>query len=267
MCGAAKPRRKNSIHRRPIRSVDQWPNNEQDQYVSGTLAPEARGRELGTENARARERAFASVQDRAPHDERHSESPANKSLGAALLCCGALLLPLATLANDAPLAAADRLAPKAEPRVWSAGKPPAFALDSLSGGSKSLNDYQGRIVLVHFFATWCEPCREEIASLQCLGERVSAQPLVLAIDVGEVDIRVRRFFEKLPVDFPVLLDRDKVAAKNWGVDQLPMTFLLDGTLIPRFVIVGDFDWDRADIVRLTAELSATQKRNGPRAGG
>jgi peroxiredoxin len=78
---------------------------------------------------------------------------------------------------------------------------------------------------------------------------------------------VRRFFDKLPVDFPVLLDRDKAAAKSWGVDQLPTTFLLDGTLTPRFVIVGDFDWDRADIDRLIAELSASQGRNGPQAGG
>jgi thiol-disulfide isomerase/thioredoxin len=235
--------------------------------VSGTLAPEVRGRELGTENARAHESAFASVGYCAPHDERRSDSSTNKSLGPALLCCGALLLPLATLANDAPLAPADTLTSKAEPRVWSAGKQPFFALDSLSGESKNLNDYQGRVVLVHFFATWCEPCREEIASLQRLSERASAPPLVLAVDVGEVDIRVQRFFEKLPADFPMLLDRDKAAAKSWGVDQLPTTFLLDRTLTPRFVVVDDFDWDRADIDGLIAEQSAPQGRSGPRAGG
>jgi peroxiredoxin len=235
--------------------------------VSGTLAPEARGRELGTENAPAPESAFASAQCYAPHDQRRSESSTEKLLGAALICFGALLLPLTTLANDGAIAGAERLTPRAEPQVWSEGKKPSFALDSLGGESKSLKDQKGRVVLVHFFATWCEPCREEIASLQRLTERVSARPLVLAIDVGEVDIRVQRFFEKLPVNFPVLLDRDKAAAKSWGVDQLPTTFLLDGTLTPRFVIVGDFDWDRADMDKLIAELSAPQKQGGPRAGG
>ena len=235
--------------------------------MSGTLAPEARGRELGTENAPAHESAFASVRCHAPHDERRSESSTDKLLGAALICFGALLLPLATLANDGPLAEVGRLTPKAEPQVWTEGKKPPFALDSLSGESKNLKDQKGRVVLVHFFATWCEPCREEMASLQRLSERASTRPLVLAVDVGEVDIRVQRFFEKLPVNFPVLLDRDKAAAKSWGVDQLPTTFLLDGTLTPRFVIVGDFDWDRADMDGLIAELSAPQKQNGPRAGG
>ncbi len=237
----------------------------------GTLAPEARGRELGTENARAHESAFVSVQWYAPDDQRLSELSTEKLLVAALICFGALLLSLTTLANDGPIAQAiaqaGRLTPRAEPQVWTEGKQPLFALDSLSGESKSLKDQKGRVVLVQFFATWCEPCREEIASLQRLSERASAWPLVLAVDVGEVDIRVQRFFEKLPVNFPVLLDRDKAAAKSWGVDQLPTTFLLDATLTPRFVIVGDFDWDRADMDKLIAELSAPQKRNGPGAGG
>jgi len=101
--------------------------------VSGTLAPEARGRELGTENAPAHESAFASVRCHAPHDERRSESSTDKLLGAALICFGALLLPLATLANDGPLAEVGRLTPKAEPQVWTEGKKPPFALDSLSG--------------------------------------------------------------------------------------------------------------------------------------
>jgi thiol-disulfide isomerase/thioredoxin len=230
--------------------------------VSGTLAPEARGRELGTESAPAHESAFARMRRYAPRDKRRSESSTDKLLGAALICFAALLLPLATLANDGPITQAGRLTPRAEPQVWTEGKKPSFALDSLNGENKNLKDQKGRVVLVHFFATWCEPCREEMASLQRLSERASARPLVLAVDVGEVDIRVRRFFEKLPVNFPVLLDRDKAAAKSWGVDQLPTTFLLDATFSPRFVIVGDFDWDRADMDRLIAELSAPQKQTG-----
>jgi thiol-disulfide isomerase/thioredoxin len=181
-------------------------------------------------------------------------------MATALLSLGALTFPFSSLANEISSATA-------ELQVLSEGKKPPFALDSLNGESKNLKDYQGRVVRVHFFATWCEPCREEMAALQRFAERASTRPLVLAVDVGEVDIRVRRFFEKSPVNFPVLLDRDKAAAKSWSVDQLPTTFLLDGTLTPRFVIAGDFDWDRADMDGLIAELSAPQKRNGPRAGG
>jgi thiol-disulfide isomerase/thioredoxin len=187
---------------------------------------------------------------------------------AALLSLSALALPFSSLARDISRADADRQAVKtAELQVWREGEKPPFVLDSLNGESESLKDHRGRVVLVHFFATWCEPCREEIASLQRLSERASARPLVLAVDVGEVDIRVKRFFENLPVSFSVLLDRDKAATKSWGVDQLPTTFLLDATLTPRFVIVGDFDWDRADVDGLIAKLSAPQEPKSPRAGG
>jgi thiol-disulfide isomerase/thioredoxin len=189
-------------------------------------------------------------------------------MAAALLPLSALSLPLSSLTNEVSGANADRPAFKAaELQVWREGKKAPFVLDNLKGERESLKGYQGRVVLVHFFATWCEPCREEIASLQRLVKRALAPPLVLAVDVGEVDIRVQRFFENLPVGFSVLLDRDKTTTKSWSVDQLPTTFLLDGTLTPRFVIVGDYDWDRADVDGLIAKLSAPQEPKGARAGG
>jgi thiol-disulfide isomerase/thioredoxin len=231
------------------------------------LAPEARGRKREMKSGRAL--AGAAVLFHGPafriRDHRKLKSTA---LAASVGFWLSLAISAAGLANVGQAAPAEQPAAKAAvPQVWSEGKKPPLVLDNLNGASESLKDHQGRVVLVHFFATWCEPCREEMAALRRLAERASARPLVLAVDVGEVDIRVRRFFEKSPVNFPVLLDRDKAAAKSWSVDQLPTTFLLDGTLTPRFVIVGDFDWDRADVDGLSAELSAPQKRNGPRAGG
>lgn len=206
--------------------------------MSGILAPEARGRKLEMKGALAPVCIFAPI--------------------VALF--GLVALLSFAIPNNDVLAAS-----QAALQRWTAGPQPPFALDSLSGESKRLADQKGRVVLVHFFATWCEPCREEISSLQRLTERVGSKASVLAVDVGEVDIRVKRFFEKLPVDFPVLLDRDKATAKSWGVDQLPTTFLLDGTLMPRFVIIGDFDWDRAEADKAIAELSGPKKQTALQA--
>jgi thiol-disulfide isomerase/thioredoxin len=235
--------------------------------VGYRLAPEARGRKYEMKSGRALAGAAVLFHGHAFHNRDHRKlKPA--ALAASVGLWLSLAISAAGLANVSRAAPAEQPAAKAATlQVWSEGKKPPFVLDSLNGESKNLKDYRGRVVLVHFFATWCEPCREEIASLQRLVERVSARPFVLAVDVGEADIRVRRFFEKSPVDFSVLLDRNKTVSKSWGVDQLPTTFLLDGTLTPRFVIVGDFDWDRADMDRLIAELSLPQERNGPRAGG
>jgi peroxiredoxin len=125
---------------------------------------------------------------------------------------------------------------------------PLFNLDDLNRRPVSLADQHSEIVIVHFFATWCEPCREELPALNRLVARSdSAKLRVLSVSVAEVDVRVRNFVEKLPVNFPVLLDRDRSVAKDWNVSTLPTTFILDRTLRPRLVVERDYDWDRIDI--------------------
>src|SRR5215216_2505745 len=72
---------------------------------------------------------------------------------------------------------------------------PLFALPSLDGATHDLGRNRGRVVLVHFFATWCEPCRPEMASLRELQVRLDGRPLaIVAISVAEADGAVRRFF-------------------------------------------------------------------------
>jgi thiol-disulfide isomerase/thioredoxin len=125
---------------------------------------------------------------------------------------------------------------------WTDGKP-SFALDDLTGVRHDLSASSGRVVLVHFFATWCEPCREELPALQRLLERSRNSGLaIFAISVGEPDARVRRFFESIPTNYPVVLDRDRAASQTWRVERLPTTYVRD--LKPRLVVEGEFHWDR-----------------------
>ncbi len=81
---------------------------------------------------------------------------------------------------------------------------------------------------------------------------------VVAIDAGETDRAVQRFFATLPVPFPILLDRDRAIARAWRVDVLPTTFVLDGNLIPRFVADGDIDWSRPEVERALTSLFALE---------
>ncbi len=88
-----------------------------------------------------------------------------------------------------------------------------------------------------------------MASLQRLATTTRGKPLaILAVDVAEVDLRVRAFFEKQPVDFTVLLDRDRAVSKSWDVTALPTTFVLDANLAPKLFIEGDLDWSRPDVL-------------------
>jgi thiol-disulfide isomerase/thioredoxin len=134
---------------------------------------------------------------------------------------------------------------------------PSFLLDDLAGTRRDLSGARASLVLVHFFATWCEPCRDELPALQRLSDRGKDIPLaVFAISVGEPDLRVRRFFEPMPLSFPVLLDRDKGVAKTWQVATLPTTYLLDRELKPRLLAEGEFEWDQTSAEQLLDAVSS-----------
>lgn len=131
-----------------------------------------------------------------------------------------------------------------------------LALSDLAGARHDLQQHAGRVVLVHFFATWCEPCREELSSLSGLAEQAGAPPLsILAVNVAEVPVRVARFLATQPVPFPVLLDADRSVTRAWGVRTLPTTFVLDRNLVPRLLAEGDLDWRRADILSAIEQVA------------
>ena len=155
-------------------------------------------------------------------------------------------------------------ASQAEPNAsaltpWRAGVASDFTLPSTTGLPIRLAAQRGQIVLVHFFATWCEPCREELAALRRLVARTEPQSMtVLAISVAEVDLRVQRFLQTIPVNFPVLLDRDRAVAKAWKISTLPSTVILDGSLKPRLVVETDFAWDQIEPSALIARIKSAQ---------
>jgi len=161
---------------------------------------------------------------------------------AAVSCalCFFLILPPRTHADAAEL------------RLWTATAQPTFSLPNTAGADVALESARGRVVLVHFFATWCEPCREELPALNRLAARASGTVRVLAIAVADADQRVRRFVENTPADFPILLDRDRAVAKEWKVVTLPTTFVLDAELRPRFVVETDYPWDSVDPGKFTS---------------
>jgi thiol-disulfide isomerase/thioredoxin len=131
---------------------------------------------------------------------------------------------------------------------------PDFSLHDLNGTSVPLKTFKGRTVLVHFFATWCEPCRDELPALNRFLGRASPHVSVIAISVAEVDPRVKRFFEGMPVDFPVLLDRDRVVAKSWNISALPTTYVLDANMKPVLLVEADLAWDSVDVDPATGKL-------------
>ena len=149
-------------------------------------------------------------------------------------------------------------------RDWPSQQPvPALLLNDLDGKSWSLSDLRGRAVLLNFWATWCEPCRAEMPSLQALAQRHAADGLVaLTVNYQESDLTIRRFLEQTPITLPVLLDRDGAAAKAWTPRVFPSTVLVDRSGRPRRVVVGEVDWSGEDAKAWMADLLKSVSRGG-----
>jgi len=139
-------------------------------------------------------------------------------------------------------------------KPWTSGATPPLALRDLDGKEHKLADYRGKVVVLNFWATWCDPCREEMPAMQRLQDKLAGKLVILAVDYGEGPPRISDFLKKVPVKFTVLLDRDTSAATAWKVKVLPTTLVIDPEQKVRFVAVGDVGWDtpavESEIIKL-----------------
>ena len=161
-------------------------------------------------------------------------------------CAAARAFALAFALLPAAGAAAGEL------KAWTGGRTPALVLKDLQGTTHDLAKYRGKVVLVNFWATWCEPCRDEMPSMQRLQQKLAGQPFeVLAINFGESEQKVADFLRRLPLAFTIMLDRNSEAKRDWKVKLLPTSFVIapDGSI--RYSVLGDLDWaDEAVAARL-----------------
>jgi thiol-disulfide isomerase/thioredoxin len=153
------------------------------------------------------------------------------------------------------LAAVSLTTGAAELKRWDGGATPPLALDDLGGRSHNLADYRGKVVLVNFWATWCEPCREEMPSIDRLRNSLKGKPFeVLAVNLAEPLSRIEKFSATMPLGFPLLRDRDGAAGKAWKAKLLPASYLIgrDGRI--RYVAYGELDWSSDAVRARVAEL-------------
>lgn len=132
------------------------------------------------------------------------------------------------------------------------------------GNAVTLADYEGKIVVLNFWATWCPPCRAEMPSIDRLSAEMGGDDVaVLALSTDRFDVeRVAAFFDEINVEnLRVLQDRKGAVARRAGVLGLPVTVILDrkGREIGR--VQGEAEWDSSDvkaIVTRVVEMTAPQ---------
>lgn len=109
-----------------------------------------------------------------------------------------------------------------------AQKAPDFTLQDTDGNAVSLSDYQGKVVFLDFWASWCPPCRASIPAIKDLHKNMSENPnvIVLGINSGENEKTVADFMKKMGMDYPNLYGTNAVS-KKYNVTGIPAFFIID----------------------------------------
>ena len=134
---------------------------------------------------------------------------------------------------------------------------PNFTLQDLSGNEVNLADFQGKVVLLDFWATWCPPCVQEIPHLVELYEEYKEQGFEMvgiSVDRDGIDV-VKSFVEQHQVNYPILMDDRSVTQFYGGISSIPTTFLIDreGRIQKKYVGYRDKSVFEADIKTFLAE--------------
>ena len=125
-----------------------------------------------------------------------------------------------------------------------------FKGELASGESVSLADFNGKFLILNFWATWCSPCLKEMPDLEKVYLDLGPKNLVvLAVSMGEGSERVRKFLKKRQYSFPVMVDPDMEITRLYGVRNIPITYLVDpsGVIIGR--ALGPREWGNQELLQ------------------
>ncbi|MCY3832230.1 MAG: TlpA disulfide reductase family protein [Chloroflexi bacterium] len=170
------------------------------------------------------------------------------------------LLMLAFETRQAP-AATPAFAP-APPRAVVSFAAPDFELPMLDGLTLvSPGDYAGRPLFLNFWATWCQPCVRELPAFEEFIAEHSADPAgpaLLTINLGETAAEISGFLDRIGVrSLPVAMDINEVVKLDYGVQNLPTTFVIDGAGKVRHLKLGEMKYEEMGVYLQTLEDDET----------
>jgi cytochrome c biogenesis protein CcmG/thiol:disulfide interchange protein DsbE len=135
-------------------------------------------------------------------------------------------------------------------------KGPDFSRKAVAGDSTiSLHSLVGKVAIVDFWATWCEPCKKSFPKLEVLNVRYKESGLrIVGISEDDDQAGIPMFASELGARFPLIWDENKSIASKWHPKSMPTTFIVDRKGTVRFVHLGYHSGEEAQIEREVKSL-------------
>lgn len=131
-----------------------------------------------------------------------------------------------------------------------------FTLPNLDGEMVSLEDFDGKVVFLNFWASWCKPCEEEMPSMQELYDALGSMPFeIVAVSIDtESSEAVKEFADKYDLTFPILHDKGGKVKELYKTTGVPETFIVDQNGVIAEKVMGPRDWSRNSNLKMVMEL-------------
>lgn len=122
----------------------------------------------------------------------------------------------------------------------------SFELKSLDGKPVGLTTFRGKPLMINFFASWCDPCREEMPLINELAARAGKEGYgVLGIAVEDTRAAIMQYAQEAKLVFPIALDLNSTVKRAYRIFGPPATFFIDGQGTIRHVVIGPITAERA----------------------
>jgi len=144
--------------------------------------------------------------------------------------------------------------------IISGDNAPDFRLPASDGHVVDLSAFRGKVVMVHFWATWCPPCVDEIPELDKLYRAFAGKDFeLLAVSVDEGGVQqVAPFMQKNQLVVPVLFDPERAIAGMYGTYKFPETYIVDRQGVVRYKAIGPKNWVAPEYRKVLQDIIAAR---------
>jgi thiol-disulfide isomerase/thioredoxin len=141
-------------------------------------------------------------------------------------------------------------------RNYDIGLAPDFTLHDVDGEKFELEVTRGHWVFLHFWASWCGPCREEMPAIQKLADAVKSEKFqIVMINTAEDEDTIFEFLAAIDVELNSLMDVDGMVTEAWKPRGLPTTFLISPKGQIRYQAIGGRDWGNTEYIDFIKHLT------------